>query len=60
MEESRFSFKIISRLNIRCDRVNAPKGSSFIKSPYWLRFKNVTLNSKNVVDKCFRYAFALT
>ena len=45
-------------LKIRCDKVNKPKGSSYIKSPDWLRNENVTINSKTFDDRSFQYAFA--
>ena len=48
MEESRFSSKLLSKLDIRCEKVNVPKSSSFIKSPDWLRYKNATRNPKNI------------
>ena len=48
MEGGWFSFKFVSSLNIRCDKVNAPKSKSCTKSPNWLRYKNTTINQKNV------------
>ena len=33
MEGSRFSFKFVSSLSIRCEKENVSKGSSNIKSP---------------------------
>ena len=59
MEGSGFSFKFQS-LSARYDKVNVPKGSSYIESPKWLRYKNSTINPKPIVDRCFQYAFALT
>ena len=54
MEWSRFS------LSIRCNKVNVPKGSSYIKPLDWVRYKNATVNPKNINDRCFQYAFTLT
>ena len=60
MEGSRFTFKFVSSLSIRPEKVNVPKSSLYIKSAKWLRYKNVTRNPKNIDDRCFQYAFALT
>ena len=67
MKDSWFSFKLTRSLNIRYDKVNKPKGSSYIKSTKWLRWKNTTKNPENINDRCFQiydtwkiYAFALT
>ena len=60
MDESRFSFKFVSKLDSRFEKVNVPKGSSFIKSTDWLRYKNARVNPQNTDDRCFQYAFALT
>ena len=38
MKTSGFNFKFVSTLNIRQQKVNAPKGS-FITLPDWLRYK---------------------
>ena len=46
MEGSRFTFKFVSSLSIRPEKVNVPKGSLYIKSAKWLRYKNVTRNPK--------------
>lgn len=40
MEGGGLSFKFVSSLNIRCDKVNAPKSKSRTKSPNWLRYKS--------------------
>ena len=60
MEESRFSFKFVSKLKKRCKKVNEWKGSGYIKSIIGLRYKNITTNPKTVDDRCFYYALALT
>ena len=58
MEGGQFSFKFVSKLDIRSEKVNVLKGSSFIKSPDWLRYINATINPKDIDDRCFQYAFA--
>ena len=60
IEGSRFSFKFVSKLNNSFKKLNEHKASSYIKSPNWLRYKNAIINTKNVDDRCFQYAFALT
>ena len=46
MEESRFNFKFIGRLNVRCHIVN-------VKSPHWLRYKHVKLILKVMMVDAF-------
>lgn len=60
MEGDGFSFKFVSSLSISCDKVNAPKISLYTKSANWLKYKNTTINPKNVDDRFFQYAVALT
>ena len=60
MEGSRFSFKFVGSFSIRHDKVNEPKVSSYTESPRWLRYKDGTVNPKNIKKRCFQYAFALT
>ena len=60
MEASGFCFKFVSRLNIRCQKVNAERGSSFTKLSDWLRYKSATINSQSSKDRCFQYALGLT
>ena len=58
MEGGGLSFKFPSSLSIRCDKVDEPKGSSCIKTPNLLRYKNAKINQKNIDDRCLQYAFA--
>ena len=48
MEENWLSFKFVDQV------------SSYIESPKWLRYKNATINPKNINDRCFQYAFVPT
>ena len=57
MEGSLFSF--VCSLSIRCEKVKEPKGSSYIESSKWLRYKNPTTNQKRKDDRCLQYAYAL-
>ena len=41
-------FKCVGSLNIRCDKVNELKGSSYIESTKWLGYKNITINPKDI------------
>lgn len=59
MEGTKLNFKFICNLSIRCDKINQAKGSSYIKSPKRLRYKNARINPMTD-DRCFQYAFALT
>ena len=44
---------IAKLISIRCDQINVPKGSSYIKSPNSLRNENATTNQKTLVkDIC--------
>lgn len=36
------------------------RGSSYPKSPLYLRHKDATLNQRNIIDRCFQYPFART
>ena len=57
MKGSEFSYKLVSKLNIRCEKVNFKEGSSYIKSPNWLRYKNATINPKVIGDINYTFAF---
>ena len=60
MEGDGFSFKFVSNLSIRCDKVNAPKISLCTKSANWLKYKNTTINPNNFDGRFFQNVFALT
>ena len=60
MKGSGFSLKFLSSLSVRCDKVNVSKGSSYIKSLNLFRYKNATINQKNIDDRLLQYGFALT
>ena len=60
LEGSRFNIKILSSLSSRCEKLNVPRGSSFIGSPNWSRYKNGKINPENIDDRCFQYTLALT
>lgn len=42
LEGHRFRFKFVSRLNTRCHKVNASRGSSFTKSLDWFKSNKST------------------
>lgn len=52
MDRSVFSFKYVGSLSIRSDKVSNAKGSSYIKAPNWLRYKNSTTKPKKFNDRC--------
>ena len=44
---------IAKLISIRCDQINVPKGSSYIKSPNSLRNEDATTNQKRLMkDVC--------
>ena len=57
MEGSRFGFKFVRSLGIRCDKANTPKVSLYINSPDWMRYKNATINSKILTIDLFSMLF---
>ena len=48
-----FSFNYANKLTIKCAIVNEPKGSSYIKSPDWLKCENATMNTKILMTDVF-------
>ena len=56
MRGSSFTFDHIDLLEYDFHRVTLNRGSSYIKSPEWLKNKGVTINPKNTKDNnCFQY-----
>ena len=50
-------FESVKALNIHIHKTGLKRGSSYIKSPKWIRNKEATINPKNTNDnKCFQYA----
>ena len=49
MEESRFIFQFLCRLNIRDEKVNVQRGLSFIKSHDWFTYENAIRNQKKIM-----------
>ena len=45
-------FNYVSKLTIKCAKVNEAKGSSNIKSFYWFKCKNSKIN---IDGRCFQY-----
>ena len=57
MKRSSFIFERIDLLEYHLHKISLNRGSSYIKSPEWIKNKGVTINSKNTEDnKCFQYA----
>ena len=59
MEGSRFNFKFLSSLSIRCDKINVSEGLPYIKSLNLFRHENATIIQKNINDRCLQYDFTL-
>ena len=57
MRGTSFTFERIDLLEYHLHEISLNRGSSYIKSPEWLKNKWVTINSKNTKNnKCFQYA----
>ena len=57
MKGSSFTFERIDLLEYHFHKISLNRGSSYIKSPEWIKNKGVIINPKNTKnDKCFQYA----
>ena len=57
MKGSSFTFERVDLLEYHFHKVSLNRGSSYIKSPEWIKNKGVIINPKNTKnDKCFQYA----
>ena len=56
MKGSSYIFESIDLLEYHLHKISVNRGSSYIKSPEWLKNKGVTINTKNKDNKCFQYA----
>ena len=57
MRGSGFTFDHVDLLEYHLNKISLNGGSSYIKSPEWIKNKGVTINPKNTKDnKCFQYA----
>ena len=54
---SSFTFERIYLLEYHLDKIGLNRGSSYIKSPTWIKNKGVTINPRNAKNHmCFQYA----
>ena len=54
---SSFTYERIDLLEYHLYKISLNRGSSYIKSPEWIKNKGVTINPKNTKDNnCFQYA----
>ena len=61
MKASSFTFDRIDLLEYHLHKISLNRGSSYIKSPEWIKNKRVTINPKNTEDnKCFQYAITVS
>ena len=59
MKGSSFIFERIDLLEYHLHKISLNRGSSYIESPTWIKYKEVTINPKNTEDNvCFQYAIA--
>ena len=57
MKGSSFTFERVDLLEYHFHKISLNRGSSYIKSPEWIKNKGVTINPKNTKDNnCFQYA----
>ena len=57
MRGSSFTFDHVDLLEYHLNKISLNRGSSYIKSPEWIKNKGVTINPKNTKDNnCFQYA----
>ena len=57
MKGSSFIFERTDLLEYRLHKINLNRGTSYIKSPEWIKNKGVTINPKNTENNnCFQYA----
>ena len=60
MRGSSFTFERIDLLKYDLHKISLNRGSSYIKSPEWIKNKGVTINPKNTkYNNCFQYAILL-
>ena len=56
MRGSSFTFKRIDLLEYHLHKISLNRGSSYIKSPKWIKNKGATISPKNTEhDNCFQY-----
>ena len=57
MKGSSFTFERIDLLEYHRHKISLNRGSSYINSPKWIKYKRVTINPQNTEDNsCFQYA----
>ena len=56
MKGSRYIFERIDLLEYHLHKISLYRGSSYIESHEWVKNKGVTINPKNMDNKCFQYA----
>ena len=57
MKGSSFTLECIDSLEYHLHKISLNRGSSYIKSPTWIKNKGVTINPKNTKNNmCFQYA----
>ena len=60
MKGSNFTFERVDLLEYHFQKTSLNRGSSYVKSPGWIKNKGVTINPKNTKDCiCFQYAITL-
>ena len=60
MKGSKFIFESVDLLYYSLHKISLNRGGSYIDSPKWLRNKGATINPKNKVSECLKYAITVT
>ena len=57
MKGSSFTFELVDLLEYHFHKISLNRGSSYIKSPQWIKTKGAAINPKSSKDHmCFQYA----
>ena len=58
---SNFKFSDIEELNIHIHQINLKRGSSYVKTPEWIKNKKATINPYNTNDEyCFAHSIVIS
>ena len=59
-EGSNFKFSDMEELNIHIHQIDLKRGSSYVKTPQWIKNKKATINPYNTNDEyCFAHAIVI-
>ena len=58
-ERKQFVIGRVDSLYYHLHRISFNRAGSYIDSPEWVKAKGVTINPKNINNKCFKYAITV-